>query len=110
MSRLIDAPAYISGERTMLPLRAITEALSDDVVITWNDATKTVTILFGNRVISMTIGSNIMHINGTALTMTAAPEITNSRTFIPLRDLSYALGLNDSKINWNDTTKTITLN
>ena len=106
----LDAPAYISGGRTMLPVRAITEALSDNAVITWNDATKTVTILFGNRVISMTIGSNVMYINGVALAMTAAPEITNSRTFLPLRDLAYALGLNDSKIDWNDITKTVTLN
>lgn len=106
----LDAPAYISGGRTMLPVRAITEALSDNAVITWNDATRTVTILFGNRVISMTIGSNVMYINGVALAMTAAPEITNDRTFLPLRDLAYALGLNDSKIDWNDITKTVTLN
>lgn len=106
----LDVPAYISNDRTMLPVRAITEALSDSAVVAWNDATKTVTILFGNRVISMTIGSNIMYINGVALPMTAAPEITNSRTFLPLRDLGYALGLNDDKINWDDITKTVTLN
>ena len=58
----------------------------------------------------MTIGSKEMIINGTPTTMQAPAEITNSRTFISLRDLAYALGLNDDKIAWDDATKTATLN
>ncbi len=105
------APAYINKDGyTMMPLRAVTKALSGQAIVSWDDATKTVTVLFGSRVISMTIGSNIMTISGTQVPMSAAPEITDARTFLPLRDLGHALGLNDDKIAWDDATKTATLN
>lgn len=106
----LDVPAYIANGYTMLPVRAITEALSSVAIVRWDDATKTVTITFGSRVISMTVGSKTMNINGVAVQMQAACEITDARAFIPLRDLGYALGLNDSKINWDDATKTAKLN
>lgn len=105
----LDVPAYISNGYTMLPVRAVTEALSGSAIVRWDDATKTVTITFGQRV-SMTVGSKQMMINGVSVAMQVACEITDSRAFIPLRDLGYALGLNDSKINWDDSTKTATLN
>ena len=106
----LDAPAYISNGYTMLPVRAVAEALSGSAQVSWDDATKTVIIFFGSRIIKMTIGSKEMIINGTPTTMQAPAEITNSRTFISLRDLAYALGLNDDKIAWVDATKTATLN
>ena len=106
----LDVPAYISNGYTMLPIRAITEALSDSAIVRWDDATKTVTIAFGQRIVNMTVGSKMMVINGVNVAMQSKCEITDSRAFIPLRDLGYALGLNDSQISWNDTTKTATLN
>lgn len=106
----LDVPAYISNGYTMLPVRAVTEALSDSAIVRWDDPTDTVTITFGDRVINMTVGSNVMVINGVEVPMQAKCEITDSRAFIPLRDMGYALGLNDSKINWDDATKTATLN
>jgi hypothetical protein len=106
----LDVPAYINNGYTMLPVRAVTEALSDAAIIRWDDPSHTVTITFGSRVVSMAVGSNTMTINGVAVAMQSQCEITDSRAFIPLRDLGYALGLNDSKINWDDATKTATLN
>lgn len=106
----LDVPAYISNGYTMLPVRAVTEALSGSAIVRWDDATKTVTITFGSRVINMTVGSNVMVINGVNVAMQAKCEITDSRAFIPLRDMGYALGLNDDKIKWDDATKTATLN
>ena len=106
----LDVPAYISNGYTMLPIRAITEALSDSAIVRWDDATKTVTIAFGQRIVNMTVGSKMMVINGVNVAMQSKCEITDSRAFIPLRDLGYALGLNDSQISWDDATKTATLN
>ncbi len=106
----IDVPAYISNGYTMLPVRAVTELLSNSAIVRWDDATKTVTIAMGQRIVNMTVGSKMMVINGVNVAMQSKCEITNSRSFIPLRDLGYALGLNDSQINWDDATKTATLN
>ncbi|MPM90515.1 hypothetical protein SDC9_137636 [bioreactor metagenome] len=103
----LDAPAYINAENyTMLPLRAIAEAFN--ATVNWDDATKTVTILSGQRIISMTIGSKTMYINGTPVAMNTAPEITSSRTFVPVRDLANSLGI--SNINWTEASGTVTLN
>lgn len=107
----LDSPAYITGKGyTMLPVRAITEALSGVATVRWDDSTKTCTISFGQRIISMTVGKDTMNINGVETALQAPPEITNERIFLPLRDLGYALGLNDSKISWDAATSTATLN
>ncbi|MEA4974083.1 MAG: copper amine oxidase N-terminal domain-containing protein, partial [Candidatus Metalachnospira sp.] len=103
----LDAPAYINAANyTMLPLRAISEAFN--ATVNWDDATKTVTILSGQRIISMTIGSKTMYINGTPVAMNTAPEITATRTFVPVRDLANALGI--SNVNWTEASGTVTLN
>ena len=106
----LDVPAYISNGYTMLPVRAVTEALSNVAIVRWDDATRTVTITFGSRIISMTVGSSTMNMNGVPVQMQAAVEITGDRAFIPLRDRGYALGLGGDKIAWDDATKTATLN
>jgi hypothetical protein len=107
----IDVPAFINADGyTMMPLRAVVEALSGAAIVTWDTETKTATVLFGARVISMTIGQKHMKINGVDVAMQAAPIIVESRTFLPLRDLGYALGLNESQVNWDNDTKTATLN
>lgn len=82
----LDVPAYIKNGYTMLPVRAITEALSSVAVVNWDDATHTVTIQFGSRIIKMTTGSKTMVINGVEVAMMAECEITDSRAFVPLRD------------------------
>ncbi len=103
----LDAPAYINSEDyTMLPVRAISEAFG--ATVTWDDASKTVTVLSGQRIISMTIGSKTIYINGTPVAMNTAAEITNDRTFIPVRDLANSLGI--SAIDWNEASATVTLN
>jgi hypothetical protein len=107
----LDVPAYIANGYTMLPVRAVADALSANAAtVLWNGEAKTVTIAFGARIISMTIGSKVMNINGVEIGMNAAPELVNNRTFLPLRDLGYALGLTDADIAWDDATKTATLN
>ena len=107
----LDVPAYIANGYTMLPVRAVADALSGaGATVLWDGATQTVTIAFGARIISMTVGAKVMNINGVAIATTTAPEITNGRTFLGIRDLGYALGLTDADIAWDDATKTATLN
>ena len=103
----LDTPAYINAENyTELPLRVVSEAFG--ATVGWDDASRTVTVMMGQRIVSMTIGSKTMYINGTPVQMNTAPEITNERTFVPVRDLANALGI--SKIDWNEASQTVTLN
>ena len=103
----LDAPAYINSENyTMLPVRAISEAFG--ATVNWDAASRTVTVLSGQRIISMTIGSRTMYINGTPVAMNTTAAIVNDRTFIPVRDLANSLGI--SAINWTESSGTVTLN
>ncbi len=105
-----EQDAYLLNGTIMIPLRAITESLSDKAVVQWDDATKTVIIRYGQRIGSMTVGSNKMNFNGVITPMKAAPEIKEDRIFIPVEDLAYLFGINENKIQWNPETMTITLN
>ncbi|WP_317855341.1 copper amine oxidase N-terminal domain-containing protein [Chakrabartyella piscis] len=105
----LDVPAYISeAGYTMLPVRAVSSALGIDTnAVQWNAEARQVTIIYSGKVIAMTIGESYMTVNGTAIATSAAPEITDSRTFLPLRDLATALSVS---ISWDDATKTATFN
>ena len=106
----IDVPAYINANGyTMLPLRAVAVALginSNNVL--WDQSTRTATIMYGSKIINMTLGQKVVYVNGAMIPATAAVEITNDRMFLGLRDLGNALGVTD--ITWDAATKTATLN
>ncbi|MCD8036243.1 MAG: copper amine oxidase N-terminal domain-containing protein, partial [Clostridiales bacterium] len=103
----LDAPAYINADSyTMLPVRAIAEALG--ATVSWDEESRSVSIFSGERIISMTIGEKTMYVNGTPVQMNTAPEISNGRTFVPVRDLANALGI--TNVEWDEETLTVTLN
>lgn len=108
----IDAAPYIqsSSSSTMVPLRAVSEALyGREDTVGWNADTKTVTIKHNDNIITFTIGSDIMTINGvnTPIANGVKAEIKNSRTFIPFRALGEALNI---KVGWEANTKTASFN
>ena len=106
----LDVPAYINANGyTMLPVRAVATALGiNNNNVLWDQATKTVTILYGQRIITMQVGANVVSVNGSAIPASSSVEITDSRTFLGLRDLATALGV--TTINWDPATKTASLN
>ncbi|NPV88089.1 hypothetical protein HPY42_00995 [Coprothermobacteraceae bacterium] len=98
----LDAAPYIKNSRTMVPLRAIAESLGADVQ--WDGATKTVTIKLGDTQIRLVVGQNTAYVDGQAVTLDVAPEIKNSRTFVPVRFITEAFGCT---VNWDAATKTV---
>lgn len=88
----MDAAPYIKNDRTYLPIRYVAQALGvSSSNILWSDADRSVTIFQNNRVVKMTIDSNVMYVNGVAVTIDAAPEINNGRTMLPIRAVGQAL-------------------
>jgi len=85
------APEIINA-RTFVPVRFIAEAFGANVG--WDPATKTVTIKSDGKTIQLTIGKTSATVDGKAYTLDAAPYIKNSRTMVPVRFISEALGLN----------------
>ena len=101
---IFDQKPIISEGRTLVPLRAIFEALKADVQ--WDDTTKTVTSLRDETKISLQIGSNNMYVNDAAKVLDVPAQIVNSRTLVPVRAISEAFG---AKVEWIGETKTVTI-
>ncbi len=55
------------------------------------------------KVVCMTIGSNLMNINGEAVETDSAPYISNSYTLVPIRCISTVF---DAEVEWDKNTKT----
>jgi len=106
----LDVPAYINAAGyTMLPVRAVATALGiNNNNVLWSQAAKQVTILYGQRIITMTAGQSVIYVNGSAIPAAAAVEIVDGRAFLALRDLANALGV--TEIAYDAATKTATLN
>ncbi len=100
-----DCPPVIKDGRTLVPMRAIFEALG--VEILWDDATKTVTATKGDTVISVQIGSSLMSVNGADITLDVPAQIVDGRTMVPARAVSEALGCS---VGWNNEARVVTVN
>ena len=91
-----DVQPQIIEERTMVPLRAIFEALG--ATVEWDQATQTVTSVRDDTTIKMTIGSSTMYINGKAQELDVAPLIIDERTLVPVRAIAEGFG---ASVNWD---------
>lgn len=99
----LDVPAYITNDVTKLPLRAVSDIFKADIY--WNGIEKSIDIEVGEDKIQMKIGSKTMYVNGYAVPLSSAPEISDGRTFVPLRDIAQIFGIQD--INWDSENKTV---
>ena len=102
---VFDVPPVLMNGRTMVPLRAIFEAL--DAKVFWNESNETVSGIStkGDRIV-ISIGSNVATVNGKATEIDAPPIIVNGRTLVPLRFISETFGC---EVGWDDATYTVTI-
>ena len=98
-SRLSAPPVVISGT-TLVPLRAIFEALSTEVH--WSSGN--ITARNENTEIKLTVGSTTAYRNGTPITLSVAPQLIDGRTMVPLRFIAESLG---AEVQWIQSTRTI---
>lgn len=92
-----DAAPIIRNDRTLIPIRFITESLGGKV--DWNGVTKEVTLNIDGKEIKMTIGKTLEKYG-------VAPVIVDGRTFVPVRFVADELG---ATVAWDDATKTVTI-
>lgn len=96
-------PQIIDG-RTMVPVRAIFEAVGAEV--TWDNGTKTVTGVKDNTTVKMTVNSNSETINGKTVEMDASPQIIDGRTLAPARYVAEAFGCS---VEWDGVNKVVSI-
>ncbi|MCL2455987.1 MAG: copper amine oxidase N-terminal domain-containing protein, partial [Defluviitaleaceae bacterium] len=88
---------FISGGRTMVPLRVVAEGLGADV--NWNAPTETAIITHNGKEIRLTANRALPDGMGT-------PVIENGRTFVPVRFVAENFG---AEIDWDGAAQTVSI-
>lgn len=92
-----DAKPFVdANNRTQIPVRAVAEML--DCSVDWNGDNKTATITNENGdIIKLTLDSDIMIVSDKQIKMDTAAIIKDNRTYIPVRFVAEALGM---EVEW----------
>ncbi|HYF95033.1 MAG TPA: stalk domain-containing protein [Symbiobacteriaceae bacterium] len=97
-------PPIIVEGRTMVPFRAIAEALG--VTVIWNGENRSIQAYGPGALAYLRIGVRTMWVNGTAVELDVPPMLVNDRTLVPLRAFSTAFG---AGVAWNGDTFTVSI-
>lgn len=92
----------IVNDRTMVPFRAIFEALKMEV--NWSEKHQKVHASDGTTNIILTIGSDKMVVNTDVITLDAAPFISNGYTLVPVRAITEALSC---EVGWDGENRVV---
>ena len=99
-----DAKPYLYKDRTLVPIRFISEAMGADV--SWNSGEQEVTIVKGKDTIITHILSSRATLNGVLYTFDVPAMIKADRTFVPLRFVAEMLNCD---VDWDENTYTVTI-
>lgn len=99
-----EVPPMIDNGRTLVPLRAIFEAMG--ATVTWDQTTYSATAVKGDTTVVLRIGSMTPTINGQAKQLDVPAKIINGRTLAPLRFVGEAFG---GSVQWDSATQVITM-
>lgn len=104
-SRLqFEVEPRIENGRTLVPLRAIFEAMGASV--DWDENTRTVTARRGDTTVVLSIGSTSPTVNGKVWQLDVPAKIVSDRTLAPLRFVGEAFG---GTVDWNEQTRVINI-
>ncbi|MCC8170103.1 MAG: hypothetical protein LIO59_07085, partial [Oscillospiraceae bacterium] len=94
----------IVNDRTLVPIRAIIEAM--DGTVEWDADTQTVTLDYNDDEIILVIDSSTAYLNGEANELDSAPAIINERTMLPIRFIAEGFSFD---VDWTPETQTVTI-
>jgi hypothetical protein len=101
---IFEVDPIVENGRTLVPLRAIFEALGANV--SWDGTTQLITATKDETIIKLQIGSQTAYKNNQPVPLDVPPKIVEDRTLVPLRFVSESLGAN---VKWYGDTQTITI-
>lgn len=104
-SNAISVPSVNVNGRMLVQIRDVAESIGADVY--WDEQTQKVTLKRASKVLELTIGSDIMMVNGTGVTLDAASTIVDGRTYVPIRAVMEQFS---QKVNWDEVSRTISIN
>ncbi len=93
-----DVLPVIQNGRTLVPFRAVAEAMN--INVSWDNQTRTVNAKDGNITVRLQIDNHTAYINNTPRTLDVAPQIIDGRTLIPVRFFTEEF---NCQVNWDRT-------
>lgn len=99
-----DQPPIIESGRTLVPLRAIFEALG--ATVDWDNDTQTVTAVKDGTTVVLTIGSSVMLVNGDNKTLDVPAQLVGGRTLVPARAVAESFGV---AVSWDAAANAVVL-
>ena len=97
-----EVPPTVIDGRTMVPVRAIFEAVGAN--IDFNAETKTITAKKGDTTVNMTVGAKIATVNSKEVQLDAPVVIVNGRTLAPARFVAETFGYT---VQWDSENKIV---
>ncbi len=101
---VFDQSPIIEQNRTLVPLRAIFEAMGAEV--SWDEANRLVTATRQQNTIQVQVDNRLAFCNGVAVTLDAPAKIVGGRTLVPVRFIAEAFG---AEVNWDNNTRTVAI-
>lgn len=95
---ILDTEVQVQSERTLIPIRAVAEALGADVE--WVQETNEIIITRAGSTVTMTLDDPTADVDGEMVEMDVAPFAENERTYIPVRYVAEFFG---QQVEWNET-------
>ncbi len=99
-----DVAPVIINDRTMVPFRAVSEALGLDV--SWDAERQTVSVKGDNLIVEMKIGAKEAYVNGLPHFLDSAPVIISGRTMVPLRFVGETFGCT---VQWQGASREVSI-
>ena len=100
----MEAPPIVQGGRTLVPLRAIFEALG--ATIWWDAKAQTITSSRGDRTVILIIGNRQATVNGNIVPLDVPPAVIGGRTMVPVRFIADGLG---ARATWDARLRTVSV-
>ncbi len=99
-----DVSPLKQNGRTLVPFRAIAEALN--VEVNWDSNTRTVNAVSGGTRVKLIIDEKTAHVDQDLIPLDVAPQIIDGRTLIPLRVFSSAFGCT---VEWDESRREVSI-
>ncbi len=100
-----DVSPFIEKDRTLVPIRVISENLGYEVG--WDNKSKKVTVKNNEKTIELVVGKKDVKVNDKVTAIDVPPMIKSERTFVPLRFISESF---DNDVNWDNNNRTVKIN
>ena len=100
-----DQPPIIQNDRTLVPMRAIFEAMGCEVY--WDGDSQEIDVWRDeSNILTLWVNNNEMWTENGYITFDVAPQIINERTLVPVRAISESIG---AKVSWRGDEKLVNI-